>query len=117
MNNIISNAAKFSPSTAKIQVDVSCDKDRVTIAVTDQGPGIAPDFRDKIFDKFTQSDSSDTRQTGGTGLGLSIAKFIMEKHGGDITFESIMGKGTIFYLHLPAHSENSDSDDVPLVSS
>jgi|GEM_PF-975150 len=104
MNNLLSNAAKFSPPTSVINVDITSDGHSVTIAVRDHGPGIPDAFRDKLFDKFTQSDSSDTRHVGGTGLGLSIAKLIIEKHNGTITYDTVIGQGTSFYIHLPSVS-------------
>lgn len=102
MNNLLSNAAKFSPRDSTIDIDLSTQQHQVTIAVRDHGPGIPDEFRDKLFDKFTQSDASDSRHVGGTGLGLSISKLIAEKHNGTITYESTPGKGTTFFLHLSA---------------
>jgi len=113
MNNLISNAAKFSPSASQIIIDISNDENGITISVVDKGPGIPEDFKDKIFQKFTQSDSSDTRQVGGTGLGLSIAKLIVNKHNGSIGYDSEIGKGSTFYIQLPysnTSTNNLDSD-------
>ena len=101
MNNLLSNAAKFSPSNSEVIITLSLNDDMITIAITDHGPGIPENFRDKLFEKFTQSDSSDTRNVGGTGLGLSIAKLIIEKHNGSITYNSTMGVGTTFTLSIP----------------
>jgi DNA-binding response OmpR family regulator len=69
--------------------------------VTDHGPGVPEDFRDQIFDKFTQADSSDTRQKGGTDLGLNISRAIIEKHGGTLDYHSEAGAGATFYFDLP----------------
>ena len=113
MNNLLSNAAKFSPSTSKIIVDVSSNDSEIVIAISDQGPGIPEKFRDKLFEKFTQSDSSDTRNIGGTGLGLSIAKLIIEKHNGSINYETTMGQGTTFYIHLP-YLSSTTTKNTPL---
>jgi signal transduction histidine kinase len=71
------------------------------ITVADHGTGIPEDFRGKIFQKFWQADSSDTRKQGGTGLGLAITKAIVEHHGGSISFESEVGRGTRFHVDLP----------------
>ncbi len=78
-------------------------------AVRDHGSGIPEEFRDKIFSKFTQADSSSTRVRGGTGLGLNIAKSIIEKHGGKIGFETEIDKGTTFYFELPEWCGSEDS--------
>ena len=100
MNNLISNAAKFSPDGEQIEISVSHIADYIRIAVTDHGPGIPEEFYPELFDRFTQYDSSDTRQSGGTGLGLSISKLIVEKHNGHIDFVSTPGKGSSFYFEL-----------------
>lgn len=100
--NLLSNAAKFSPENDIVEISVAIHHgDSVRISVTDHGPGIPEEFQPKLFDKFTQSDSSDTKQKGGTGLGLSISKVIIEKHGGRIDFISREGIGTTFYIELP----------------
>lgn len=99
--NLLSNAAKFSPAGARVEVLITRDQGSVRVAVTDRGPGIADDFRHRIFQKFAQADSSDTRQKGGTGLGLSISKAIIDRHGGDIGFDSRPGQGTTFFFLLP----------------
>lgn len=98
--NLISNAAKFSPRGAAVEIGLARQDDRVCISVTDRGPGISPDFRARIFEKFAQADASTTRQKGGTGLGLSISRAIVERHGGRIWFESEPGN-TTFSFDLP----------------
>jgi PAS domain S-box-containing protein len=100
MNNLLSNAAKYSPAHGVIDVTVGRAGSRVRVTVADQGPGIPVEFRDRVFTKFAQADSSDTRKKGGTGLGLSIAKAIARKFGGDLTFDSLPGKGSRFYFDL-----------------
>jgi signal transduction histidine kinase len=101
LNNLLANAAKFSPPNATVRVIPSVHAGRLRIAVADSGPGIPEDFRDRIFQKFAQADSSDTRQKGGTGLGLSIAKSIVERLGGEISYETELNVGTTFYVDLP----------------
>lgn len=101
MANLLSNAAKFSPQGKAVEISIANLENRqIRISVTDHGPGIPKEFQPKLFDRFTQSDSSDTRQKGGTGLGLSIAKAIIEKHGGRIGFITHEGIGTTFYFDL-----------------
>jgi len=101
VNNLLSNAAKFSNPETKVQISVSRNKGTARVSVKDHGPGIPDEFREKIFMKFTQADSSRTRAKGGTGLGLSIAKSIVELHGGNIGFDTELGVGTTFYFDLP----------------
>jgi DNA-binding response OmpR family regulator len=99
--NLLSNAAKFSRPGGRVEVGVlEKDKD-VELFVRDHGVGIPKEFHSRIFEKFTQADSSDTRHAGGTGLGLSISKSIVERHHGQIRFDSEKGVGTTFYITLP----------------
>jgi len=106
--NLLSNAAKFSPAGTKVNISV-CRQENgwIRILVKDHGPGIPEDFRDKIFDRFTQSDASDSRNKGGTGLGLAIAKSIVKRHNGNIDFISNKGEGTTFYIELPELKESA----------
>lgn len=102
MGNLLSNAAKFSHEGDNVEISVASHQgDRLRISVTDYGAGIPEEFQPKLFDRFTQSDSSDTRAKGGTGLGLSIIKVIMEEHGGLVDFISKEGIGSTFYIELP----------------
>ena len=102
MANLMSNAAKFSSDGEIVEISATqCHDGLLRISVTDHGMGIPEEFQPKLFDKFTQSDSSDTRQKGGTGLGLSITKVIIEKHGGTIGFISKKDEGATFYVDLP----------------
>lgn len=99
--NLLSNAIKFSLPEGVVTVRVERRAQRVSIAVCDQGSGIPPAFHDRIFQKFAQADSSDSRSREGTGLGLSICKGIVEQHGGAIFFTSQPGEGTQFFVELP----------------
>lgn len=101
LNNLLSNATKFSPRGDQVDIAVDREDRRIRVSVTDRGPGIAAEFRQRIFQKFSQADSSDTRQKGGTGLGLAISKSIIDKMGGEIGFDSTVGAGTTFYFLLP----------------
>lgn len=104
MTNLLSNAAKFSPAGSAVAVACTVQDDALRIAVTDRGPGVPEEFRRRIFQKFAQADSDDTRQKGGTGLGLSICKAIVEKLGGTIGYVSTPGEGATFYFDLPVKS-------------
>jgi PAS domain S-box-containing protein len=101
ITNLLSNAAKFSPRDADVEVNVQTLDRRVRMAVRDHGPGVAPEFRARIFEKFAQAHSSDSHLKGGTGLGLSIAKQIVVRLGGEIGFTDAPGGGTIFFVDLP----------------
>lgn len=102
LSNLMVNAVKFSPKGEQVEVTATRDGDTVCFSVKDYGPGIPEKFREVIFDKFAQVDSSDTRKKGGTGLGLSISKAIIEQHGGTISFDSEVGTGSTFFFTLPA---------------
>ncbi len=104
--NLLSNAVKFT-STGSVEVDVSgeagasSDLTMITFKVIDTGAGIAPEKLDTIFEKFSQADSSITRQYGGSGLGLAIARGCVEKMGGTIKVTSKVGLGSTFIVRLP----------------
>lgn len=119
MANLLSNAAKFSPRGTTVEVSLARHHhhdEHLRISVTDRGPGIPESFQAKLFDKFTQADSSDTRSKGGTGLGLSISKAIIDKHGGEIGFITREGGGTTMYIELPRLREDEPPaiGEVPL---
>ena len=99
--NLLSNAIKFSPQGRRVRVTLGLVAGGARVSVIDSGPGIAEEFQGRIFSKFAQADSSDTRQKGGSGLGLSICKAIVEEHGGNIGFESEPGHGSRFFFELP----------------
>ncbi|MBV8879366.1 MAG: response regulator [Planctomycetaceae bacterium] len=101
MMNLLSNAAKFSPRDASVDVGVRARGGLMRVSVRDRGPGMPEEFQKKIFQRFAQADTSDTRQKGGTGLGLSISKAIIERLGGRIGFDTKVGEGTTFYFELP----------------
>ena len=101
LTNLVSNAAKFSPPGASVELRIVRLGTILRTSVTDHGTGIPEAFQPHIFQKFAQADSSNTRRHGGTGLGLSIARAIVERHGGEIGFTTTSGVGTTFYFDLP----------------
>jgi PAS domain S-box-containing protein len=101
MSNLLSNAAKYSPANDVVDIKLELNNNLARISVHDKGKGIPEEFKPKIFSKFSQADSSDTRQKGGTGLGLNITQAIVLQHNGQIGFESSPVDGTTFYVELP----------------
>ena len=99
--NLLSNAAKFSPPGAVVTLSSQRHGDQIRVIVDDAGPGVPLSFRQRIFQKFSQADSSDTRQKGGTGLGLAISKELVEHMNGSIGFDSEREKGARFWFELP----------------
>lgn len=116
MANLLSNAAKFSPVGGTVNVSIQCSEQNVRLSVADHGLGIPEEFRGKIFQKFSQADSSDTRKKGGTGLGLNITKAIVEQMGGRIGFESEVAVGTTFFIDLPEWQEQLGSGPQDVVN-
>lgn len=111
LTNLIGNAIKFSPPHTTITVAAHPEGDVVQFSVTDQGRGIPEDKLERIFERFEQVDSSDSRQKGGTGLGLSISRTIVRRHGGRIWVHSEMGVGSTFYFTLqPARPEHAAAE-------
>ncbi|MFI4936453.1 MAG: ATP-binding protein [Caulobacterales bacterium] len=98
--NLLSNAVKFTDAGA-VEVTVAGYEGGVRLAVSDTGPGVAPDRVEQLFDKFVQADSSTTRRFGGTGLGLAICRDLCQAMGGAISLESELGRGSTFIVDLP----------------
>jgi signal transduction histidine kinase len=101
--NLVGNAIKFTEA-GEVAIDVALSDGAFQIAVSDTGPGIAPEDQQVVFEEFRQLDSSSTRTKGGTGLGLTISKRIVELHSGRIWVESELGKGSTFRFTLPIHA-------------
>jgi len=101
MANLLSNAAKFSPQQGTVEIGVERHAGWARVSVHDHGRGIPAEFRSRIFSRFAQADSSNTRERGGAGLGLSICKALIERMGGFIFFTTLIGEGTTFFFDLP----------------
>ncbi len=101
--NLLSNAVKYSPQGSQITVRARHEKNQLSVSVSDKGPGIPPEALPNIFDRFYRVPGTE-RQITGTGLGLTITQQIIEAHGGEITVESELGKGTTFTFTLPVHN-------------
>jgi signal transduction histidine kinase len=106
--NFISNAIKYSPAGAQIDLTAYVDDGWVYIKVKDTGSGISTEFKDRIFKKFSQADSALTRQKGGAGLGLYISKQMAEQMGGAVGFDSEPGQGSTFWVKFPRCAEDAD---------
>jgi two-component system phosphate regulon sensor histidine kinase PhoR len=101
VGNLVSNAVSYSPSGTCVTVAASRIPDGVEIAVIDQGPGIAREHHERIFERFYRVDRGRSRDVGGTGLGLAIVKHIAQAHGGSVTLQSAPGEGSTFRILLP----------------
>lgn len=101
MANLLSNAIKHSAPGDTVRVSIEESATHVRVKVRDQGPGIAPEFRAHMFEKFSQADGSDRRAQGGTGLGLYITRMLVERMGGSVEVDSVAGVGATFILVFP----------------
>ena len=99
LQNLLNNALSYTPSGGDVHIAVTASHNDVRVAVTDKGPGIAPEYHKRIFEKFGQVEEQTNRV--GTGLGLTFCKMAVEAHGGRIGVESEVGKGSTFWFELP----------------
>ncbi len=99
--NLVDNAIKYSPEGARIGVTAGKRQDRAFVEVRDEGPGIAREHRERVFERFYRIDGSRSREMGGSGLGLSLAKWAAEAHAGSIELDTEVGQGSTFRLVLP----------------
>jgi signal transduction histidine kinase len=109
--NMVSNAAKFSPEGSCVRIGAVASESSVRVSVIDEGSGLSEGDRDRVFDKFSQVDSSDTRKIGGTGLGMNISKQIIQAHGGNIDYSKNPGRGTTFYFELSLEGTRQEKLD------
>jgi signal transduction histidine kinase len=103
IDNLISNAIKYSPIGGKIAIEVAAEQDNTAIRVTDEGAGLSPEDLGRLFGRFQRLSAKPTGGENSTGLGLSIVKRIIDMHGGDVTARSPgPGLGSTFSITLPA---------------
>jgi signal transduction histidine kinase len=114
--NLVDNALKYSPGRKEVTVDLAAGPDAVVITVKDNGMGIAPGDRDKIFEPFFRSSQAVARAPSGVGLGLKIVKHIMDSHDGRVTVESELGKGSAFGLVFPRARVEKETREPPFSS-
>ena len=106
--NLLTNGVKFSHDHGSVSIEARSAHGMVEIRIIDTGIGIAKEDQERIFERFTQIDSSATREQGGTGLGLAIVKELVELHGGAIRVQSKMGKGSSFIFTVPMSAQRAD---------
>jgi two-component system phosphate regulon sensor histidine kinase PhoR len=104
--NLVENALKYAASGKRVDIALALGegldgKPEARVAVRDRGPGIAPEHLPRLTERFYRVDVSESRAQGGTGLGLALVKHILNRHGGRLTIESVLGQGATFTAHLP----------------
>jgi heavy metal sensor kinase len=112
ITNMLDNAIKYSPAGSTVAIRVGRRGDEALLAIADQGPGIQPEHRERIFHRFFRVDQARSRDGGGAGLGLAIAKWAVDLHGGRITVEQPAGGGSEFQLLLPLVAPGSGTNEV-----
>jgi heavy metal sensor kinase len=113
--NLLENAVRLAPAGSRIRLAVGSERGLAWIAVSDEGPGIAPENQPRVFDRFWRADKGRSRADGGTGLGLSIVRQIAQSHGGDVQLQSKLGVGSTFTIWLPV--ANVSNDPAPRITS
>ncbi|MBS0249401.1 MAG: two-component sensor histidine kinase, partial [Proteobacteria bacterium] len=114
LENLVENALKYGAAGKRVDVTLSRAQTRAgmpeaRIAIRDFGPGIAPEHLPRLTERFYRVDVADSRSQGGTGLGLSLVKHVLNRHGGRVTIESVLGQGATFTMHLPLHTDAAPS--------
>ena len=112
--NLLGNAVKFTDA-GSVKLELGTAERMVTFAVTDTGPGMAADQMPRLFQEFSQLDTSSTRRHGGTGLGLALSRRMARLLGGDITVESTLGQGSTFVVTLPCEAPSHDAGLMPFL--
>jgi CheY-like chemotaxis protein len=112
--HLLGNAVKFTPRGGKVGVDLTEESDHAVIDVYDSGPGIAPQFLPRLFERFAQQDPSTTRTVGGLGVGLSLVRELVELHGGSVRARNReTGNGAIFTVTLPRQPSLTEAPRAP----
>lgn len=101
LDNLLDNALRYAPTGSAVRLEAKDEPDRVVLSVVDHGPGIPPEFSERVFDRFFRADAGRARTAGGTGLGLAISRAILRAHRGDLLLDSRTGEGARFTLLLP----------------
>jgi signal transduction histidine kinase len=101
ITNVVDNAIKYSPPDSTIEAVVRASDGHAIVSVADEGPGIAPEHRHRIFDRFFRIDEGRSRDAGGSGLGLAIARWAVEVNGGEVTVQQRPNGGALFRISLP----------------
>jgi heavy metal sensor kinase len=102
--NLVDNAIRYSPKGSSISLRIRRTENHAVVEVVDQGPGIASEHQQKIFERFYRVDKARSRASGGTGLGLSITRWAVERQGGRIELESEAGQGSLFRIVMPTRA-------------
>lgn len=112
LNNLLSNAKRYTPTGEHIWLKANADDDTVTIQVRDSGEGMSKEEQENIFERYYRGSDARTRQDNHTGLGLAISRAIIQAHGGTIQVESSLGKGTTFTVHLPTRNNGQEKSEL-----
>lgn len=102
--NLVDNAVKYSPDGSEVEVMIVETPAEVQVIVRDYGLGVEREHLSRLFERFFRVDKARSRDLGGTGLGLAIVKHVMQLHGGRVSVESELGRGSTFTLHIPKSS-------------
>ena len=107
IRNLVENAVNYTVS-GSVKITIAAEQESAVIKVEDTGIGISSDHLPRIFERFYRVDKGRSRQSGGTGLGLSISRHIVEKHGGTITVDSMLNRGTTMIVSIPRIMKSHD---------
>ncbi|TDE32511.1 HAMP domain-containing histidine kinase [Nonomuraea mesophila] len=105
VSNLVGNAVTHTPRGTPVRVGVGTEGSEAVLVISDEGPGLAAEEVERVFDRFYRADGSRARATGGAGLGLAIVRSIVTAHGGRVEVRSAPGEGAAFHVRLPAHRE------------